>query len=225
MYTVLLSRYPYHGQVKKIAGFLKKVIAVLGRPSGILKDGGTDLSKAVRLLAQEGQICHEIDDISHVIANLLKHEYAHHPMFKTFVSSCGKASQRLKQTMLAFLAPPKVSTKARFMNIHRLVEWADKVLKHSPVGRVAKGSMTEKLRVCVDQLPQCKGLIKRLLRDATALLDCQMLLKSKGLSSKTSQQCKALIAPIPYNSTIRIGFIYWLESQLNIQMSRIYVNL
>jgi len=200
----------------KIASFLKSVIAVLGRPSGVLKDGGTDLSKAVRLLRQDGQFCHEIDDISHFIANLLKHKYAHHPMFQTFVSACGKASQKLKQTLLAFLAPPKVSTKARFMNLHRLVGWADKLLKHSPVGRVAKGSMTEKLRECVDQLPQCKDFIKRFHRDAAALLDCQMLLKAKGLSLETSQLCEALIAPIPYNSTIRKEFMDWLERQLNI---------
>jgi hypothetical protein len=201
---------------EKIANFLQKVIAVLGRPSGILKDGGADLSKAVRLLGQKGQFCHEIDDISHVIANLLKHEYAHHSMFQTFVSACGKASQKLKQTLLASLAPPKVSTKARFMNLHRLVGWADKLLKHSPVGRVAKGSMTEKLRECMEQLPQCKGFIKRFLRDATALLDCQKLLKVKGLSSDTSRQCQALISSIPYTSHIRIGFIDWLENQLNI---------
>lgn len=199
---------------EKISDFLKKVIAVLGRPSGILKDGGTDLSKAARLLSEEGHICPEIDDISHVVANLFKREYAEHPMLETLTSSCSKASQKLKQTLLAFLAPPKVSTKARFMNLHRLVSWAEQLLLHSPVGGVAKGSLTEKLRECTAQLPQCKGFIRRFLRDAKALLACQKLLKVKGLSLETARQCKALVAPIPFNSSLRMGFMDWLGKHL-----------
>lgn len=201
---------------EKIANFLKKVIALLGRPSGILKDGGTDLSKAARLLSEEGQICPEIDDISHVVANLFKREYADHPMVETFTSSCSKASQKLKQTLLAFLAPPKVSTKARFMNLHRLVSWAEQLLLHSPTGRAAKGSLTEKLRECTAQLPQCKGFIRRFLGDAKALLACQKLIKVKGLSLETALQCKALVATIPLNSSVRMGFMDWLGKHLKI---------
>jgi len=113
------------------------VIAVSGRPVGFIKDGGSDLAKAVRVLGERGFPSHSIDDISHMIANLLKHEYGNHPLLAVFMSACGKASQKLKQTILACLAPPKVSTKARFMNLHRLVLWADRLLKHSPVGPMA----------------------------------------------------------------------------------------
>ena len=105
---------------ESIADFLQKIITTAGRPVAYLKDGGTDLGKAVRLLDERGLPSLCIDDISHIIANLLKHEYKDHPMFKTFLSSCGKVSKRLKQSTLACLAPPKVSTKARFMNLHRL---------------------------------------------------------------------------------------------------------
>src|SRR5258705_7934942 len=35
-------------------------------------------------------------------------------------SACGRVSSKLKQTLLACLAPPTVRTKARFMNVHRL---------------------------------------------------------------------------------------------------------
>ena len=90
---------------ENIAAFLHKVMAVAGSPAGFLKDGGTDLGKSV---------------------------YADHPMLDIFLSACGKVSTRLKQTVLACLAPPKVSVKARFMNLHRLVRWADRLLKQSP---------------------------------------------------------------------------------------------
>jgi len=86
-----------------VAAFLLKVIEVMGYPDAFLKDRGTDLAKAVRLLGEQGYNTSSIDDVSHVIANLLKHEYGNHPMFETFISACGKVSQKLKQTVLACL--------------------------------------------------------------------------------------------------------------------------
>ena len=42
-------------------------------------------------------------------------------------------------------------------------------------------SMLAKLRASLDQLPACKALIKRFRQDASGLLDCQKILKHKGL--------------------------------------------
>jgi hypothetical protein len=197
-----------------IAEFLQKVIAITGRPVAFLKDGGKDLAKAVSILRERGCPCLSIDDISHSIANLLKHEYQEHPMFKTFISSCGKVSKKLKQTVLACLAPPKVSTKARFMNLHRLVRWADQLLKHSPKGRAPEGSILSKLRASLDQIPECKAFISRFLRDANPLLECQKILKNKGLSQSTYRECQQLLENIPSRSPVRRGFTTWAEKQL-----------
>lgn len=199
-----------------IAAFLRQVMAVVGQPAAFLKDGGTDLAKAARLLEADGLSTPSIADLSHRMANLLKHAYGTHPLFETFLSACGKASQKLKQTVLACLAPPKVSTKARFMNLHRLVGWADRLLKHSPSGRAAKGSLLARLRESLDQLPACKGFLRGFLRDATALLDCQKLLKTKGLSYETARECQVLIEAIPPSSPVRIGFTNWVDEQLQV---------
>jgi hypothetical protein len=102
-------------------------------------------------------------------------------MFKTFISACGKISKSFKQTIRAILAPPKVSTKARFMKIHRLVRWASQLLKHSPKGRAPTGSLLAKLRASLNQLPECKIFISCFLRDANALLACQKVLKTNRI--------------------------------------------
>lgn len=201
---------------EKIADFLQKLISVTGRPAAYLKDNGTDLSKAVRLLEERGLASQSIDDISHVCANLLKHEYKDHPMFAPFLSACGKASKNLKQTLLACLAPPKVSTKARFMNFHRLVKWGDQVLKHSPKGCAAKGSMLSKLRKSIDNIPKCKAFIKKFLRDANSLLECQKILKNKGLNKNTYEKCRKVMEVIPSRSSVRKGFTAWAEKQLKV---------
>jgi hypothetical protein len=96
-----------------IADVLDRLIAQMGRPAAYLKDGGSDLHKAADLLEERrlGSPC--IDDISHAAAGMLKHYYHHHPAFERFVSACGSVSGKLKQTLLACLAPPTVRTKSR----------------------------------------------------------------------------------------------------------------
>jgi hypothetical protein len=196
-----------------IASFLKRVIAAAGRPAAYLKDGGTDLQRAIWLLGEEGLSSPAIDDISHAIANLLKWWYLDHPMFQTFLSACGRVSANLKQTVLACLTPPNVRTKARFMNLHRLITWADRLLKLSPPGRAVNGSMLSKLRDCFDLLPSCKSFIRRFRDDAASLLECQKILKAKGLSHQTMAQCEPLIQAIP-TDPIRREFRAYLASQL-----------
>ncbi len=123
-----------------IADVLQRLIAQMGRPAAYLKDGGSDLHKAVVLLGEQGLSSPCSDDISHAVAGMLKRAYQAPPAFATFVAACGRVSGKLTHTILACLAPPNVRTKARFMHVHRLFTWADRVLKLSPAGGAKSGS-------------------------------------------------------------------------------------
>ena len=198
-----------------IAALLKRLIAQMGRPAAYLKDNGSELPKAVALLADDGLDSPCLDAISHAAAGMLKRTYQHQPAFERFLSACGRASGKLKHTLLACLAPPTVRTKARFMNVHRLVTWAARVLQLSPPGGAKRGSMLAKLRSALEDLPDCKALIKRFQGDAGALLACQDLLKNRGLGTATVAQCETLIDAMP---TAAIGqeFRAYLTHQLGI---------
>ena len=198
-----------------IADFLLRVIAVMGSPTAYLKDGGSDLKKAHTLLGEQGQTSLAIDDISHMVATILKRHYQDQPAMATFLSACGKVSSKFKQTILACLAPPKVQTKARFMNVHRLFTWADRLLKISTSGRALIGSTLFRLQYSLGQIPECKILIKRFRDDAAALLDCQKILKNNGLSNKTYLQCEPIIESIP-TVAVRYDFTSYLHAQLEI---------
>jgi hypothetical protein len=197
----------------RVAAFIQRLIAVQGRPVAYLKDGGSELQNAVERVAQDGLASATIADISHVVANLLKRRYQDHPQFTTFLSVCGRISGRLKQTLLACLVPPRVPTKARFMNVHRLVNWADRVLKLSPPGGAASGSMLAKLRAALDDLPTCRALLKSFHADATALMACQQIVKTRGLSHDTLSACQDIIGQIP-SATVREPFNAYLRYQL-----------
>lgn len=196
-----------------IAEVLKRLIAQMGRPAAYLKDGGSELYKAVALLEEQGLQSPGIDDLSHAAAGILKRTYQHHPAFEAFLSACGRVSGKLKHTILACLVPPNVRGKARFMNVHRLFTWADRVLKLSPAGGARADSTLGKLRACLEDLPSCKALIKRFRADAAGLLECQKMLKTQGLSHDTLAQCAPLIDAMP-SAAVRREFRAYLNYQL-----------
>jgi hypothetical protein len=187
---------------ERIAALLGRLIATMGRPAAYLKDSGSDLQKAVAVREDDGLGSPCLDDISHAAAGMLKRTYQHHPAFERFVSACGRVSGTLKPTLLACFAPPTVRTKARFMNVHRLFTWADRVLQLSPPGGAKRGSILAKWRGALDALPDCKARIKRFQGDAGALMACQEILKTRGLAAATVAQCAPLIDTMP---TVAIG--------------------
>jgi len=197
----------------RLADLLERVIAVVGRPAAYLKDGGSELKKATDVLSERGLGSPVIDDISHAVANMLKRRYEKHPQFSTFLAACGRVSSRLKHTVLACLTPPTVHTKSRFMNVHRLVRWADRVLGLLPAGRTKAGSVLAKLRTCLDELPACRTLICQFRDDAVALLACQQMLKTRGLSHDTLAQCEPLLDTMA-SVRVRQEFSRYLHHQL-----------
>jgi hypothetical protein len=70
-----------------------------------------------------------------------------------------------------------------------------------------------KLRLCLDQLPACKALIKRFRDDAHGLLECQKMLKTKGLSHDTRGQCEPLLDTMP-SCALRREFRAYLDFEL-----------
>jgi len=207
-----------------IAEFLGRLIARVGRPAAYLKDGGGDLRNAVACLEEQGLGSPCIDDMSHAVAAMLKRSYQDHPAFETFVSACGRVSGNVKQTILACLAPPKVRTKARFMHVHRLFTWADRVLHLSPSGGAKTGSPLAKLRACLEQLPACQALITRFRGDASGLLACQQIVKMQGLSHATLAQCEPLLATMPsaaLRRECRAYLVYQLETATTLGLDHI----
>jgi len=197
-----------------VAEVLKELIGTLGRPVALLKDGGSALAQAADALDATGLGTRCLDDLSPVAANGLKHPYVPPPQFATVLSACGQVSKPLKQSALACLAPPKTSTQARFMHVHRLVKWADPRLQHSPPGAARAGSAVAKLRGALDRFPACKACIPLFRRAAAALLQCQAVLTVQGLREHTRAQCPQIVEAMPPSSPVRQGFEAWRATHL-----------
>jgi hypothetical protein len=67
--------------------------------------------KAVRLLNERGFSGYSIDDVSHVVANLLKNDYTKHPLYDIFISAVVKPQKTSNRQFLPFLLHQKFQQK------------------------------------------------------------------------------------------------------------------
>lgn len=99
-------------------------------PRAILCDQGSDLIKGVvdyREAHPQTSLTH---DIAHRTANEMKRELEADARWKQFSVATGAARQRLTMTPLAHLSPPKLRSKARYMNLEKLLAWGGAALRY-----------------------------------------------------------------------------------------------
>jgi hypothetical protein len=107
---------------------LQRLSQAVGLPRAVVNDNGADLAGGIRLLKkQHGQV-RQVSDCKHKAACLLKKRLHNDSRWKAFQKQLGQTKAEIQQTELAFLAPPSQRSKARYMNVDKLVVWAEKVL-------------------------------------------------------------------------------------------------
>ena len=204
---------------KLIADALKSIFAIAGQPMGILKDGGTDLSKGVHLYreSQTDKKSVVLDDVGHVAANALKAEFSEQTAFLKFLNILRKGAARIRQTDLAWLLPPKVRTKGRFQGITEVAEWAKKIVTlMGGQGRAIENGELSKLRKAFAGLAQLTNFLGRFCIACATVEKVLKLLKKKGLNQETYREAKELLAELPENSTTHLRLNSWLEKHLSI---------
>lgn len=100
-------------------------------PVAVLSDEGAELKKAMELLPQgcpeAGNVRH-LHDIKHKVATLLKQELHDDETWQSFVTKTNRTKLQVTLTSLAFLVPPSLKNKARYMNLDTLVNWGNRAL-------------------------------------------------------------------------------------------------
>lgn len=205
-----------------VAEALREIFEKSGKPAAILKDGGKDLKRGVELYREQVEDAagiHVIEDVGHVAANALKAEFSGLTAFKNFLKTITKGAAKLRQSKIAFLTPPKLRTKGRFMGISRLAEWAEKI---TPLiggrGRVAKGSLAADLRRLLGGgLSQHAFFLERFVPACKVVRNFVEIAKNKGVNQESYRAMKADLAQLPENNKIRTRLERWLGRHLRIQ--------
>jgi hypothetical protein len=185
----------------------------------IIKDGDYTLQKGVRLWSEkQGVEIPVITDIGHSMATALKKQYEKTEAYKRFTALLTQGANRLRQTELAFLIPPKLRSKGRFQSISTLGKWADKILDVFAVqGRAKKGSLLAKLRTALPGFLLLKPFIKHFAMTTQVVAQVMEILKNKGLDQLNYERCYQLSETLPKNSKVKKHLQKWLREHLAIQ--------
>lgn len=99
-----------------------------GTPLEAISDHGHDVCGGIRLFQGKFTTVTEIYDITHGLANLLKHHLHRDARWAGFVKDCQRTRQQLQQTAGSFLQPPAWRQKARYLNLEGHLRWANDML-------------------------------------------------------------------------------------------------
>lgn len=200
---------------------LDKVFLKVGMPVAILKDGGGDLKKGVRLLLEkyESKNIIIIDDIGHVVANILKAEYQKKPEFIKFLKLITKGSAKIRQTIAAWALAPKLRTKGRFLGVTKLAGWAKDMLAILD-GNDSEISQEELmiLKKTFSGLTELRPFIEKFIRDCEAIEQLLAVMKNKGLNKKTAKEVKSILSKLPIKSQVNQRLSAWLIKHQAFQM-------
>ena len=97
-------------------------------PRVIVDDHGADINGGVVLFQQRHSQTVEIYDTKHKAACLLKRRLENDQRWREFQTAVGQTRCAVQQTELAFLVPPGLKPKARFMNLGMQLKWGRRIL-------------------------------------------------------------------------------------------------
>lgn len=114
---------------------LQKVEQRVGPAVQIVADGESSIKKGIRLYQQSRQQPPMYTyDISHQAGLILEDLLSDHPEWLSLCAQLNQIQKSTMQTHAAFLSPPSLRKKARYMNLYTVVEWAVKLLEYDHRG-------------------------------------------------------------------------------------------
>ena len=188
---------------EKISEVIKTVKENYGfEVKNILSDEDGKILKACKL----SNLAH-IPDISHAVATCLRRVFDGAADFKAFKNLISSYVSKGVNQSLSYLCPPKQRTKARFMNLNRVVKWAKKLLFRF-------GKLNKKEAIFFEELPKQKEIISILSECLEVAQKISLPFKTKGLSITTLKQARQIIKSMSESQGYLGEFLKEMEGYL-----------
>jgi hypothetical protein len=158
----------------------------VGEVRQIVSDQASDLNGGVRLLQQRQPGVAHVHDVAHLAANVLKRRRAHDQPWSEFIARLAQAGAKVRQTREAFLRPPTVRAKARFMNVASTLRFAGRVLKLLDTGRASARAET-----CYGWLRECRDSLTNWSSEQAVVETTLTHIRVHGLHATTTRQLNA----------------------------------
>ena len=191
-----------------------------GWPSHVVSDCGSDIKKGiVETLLEAPNRASWISDVSHFVANALKHYYAKLSLFQQFQSLCTRIRHRLQQTKFAFLLPPKARAKGRFLSVSRQAQWGLRTITYLDEKERAHSPEASALAQALRGLKPFKMFLTTFVRNTTCVNEVMRIVKTHGLSAASIQASQERLGDLPARSPIRKEVSQYLQRSMPVVAS------
>ena len=196
---------------------LEATIEKTGIPKQIVMDHGTDVKGGAEKFCEKYRVIGTYD-IKHKGANILKRELKDAPDWENFSTQAGRTSKKVQQTKFADMAPPNQRSKARYMNLDKLVNWGAKTLVRLDIEKRKLGKQFESCEMKEKFGWACE--YRDQLRDWKSLVDtvdtAASFVNFTGLYKGLDADLRAQLDELPHNprfAGIKDELIEFAQSQ------------
>lgn len=190
-------------------------------PVAVLSDEGAELKSGMALFRQQSVAARRVPhvfDIKHKVAILLKRELHDDATWQSFVTRTNRTKLQTTLTELAFLVPPSLRTKARYMNLDTLVAWGTRALAYLDDPHDLPGQTVNRKR-----LQQKLGWLAEYRSDLAAWAELLSVAKRAvscvrrtGYHRHAAKQLKRRLLPVvrtPGGRRLQIGILQFVREQ------------
>jgi hypothetical protein len=189
-----------------------------GVPREILSDQGSDLLKGITQFCQAHPETCYVYDIKHKVAAVLKRELGGERAWHEFSSLAGQTTQRVQQTALAALAPPRQRRKARYMNAGELVAWGVRILKYlDEDGSQRQEWNRQRVEEAVGWVRQYRHEVEQWRQWVEVGTITEQFVKAHGLSAGGAQQLQHRLATagtLPRTQPLGAEFVQFVTEEV-----------
>jgi len=208
----------WNGELVKT--YLLSLFGRCGWPAHVVSDCGSDSKQGIAdTLLKAPKAAAWISDITHVVANALKHYYADLSLFQQFQTLCTRIRGRLQQTKFAFLLPPKARVKGRFLNVSRQAQWGLRTIAYMEEQARETSGEAAPLADALRGLKPFKAFLTIFVRNTQCLNEVMRMVKTQGLSMETIHACQQTLGDLPTRSPIRKEINHYLQQYVPIVAS------
>jgi hypothetical protein len=201
---------------ERVKTYLLSLFKRCGWPAHVVSDCGSDIKKGIAdTLLKAPNAASWISDITHVVANALKHYYADLSLFQQFQTLCTRMRGRLQQTKFAFLLPPKARVKGRFLTVSRQAQWGLRTIAYWEEKERETSVEAATLADALRGLKPFKAFLTLFVRNTPCLNEVMRIVKTQGVSMETIHACQQTLGDLPARSPIRKEINHYLQQGLD----------
>lgn len=190
-------------------------------PAAILSDEGAELKNGMALFREgspEVRDVPHVHDIKHKVATILKKELHHDKIWQSFVTRTNRTKLQVTLTQLAFLVPPSLKNKARYMNLDTLVRWGCRVLAYldDPCDFPGQKVDQKKLRQKLGWLREYRRPLAAWAELLEVAARAETYVRREGYHARAAEEVEVELLPVartPASLRLKAGLLTFLTEQ------------